>query len=70
MRFVSFLSSFYAAWRDYPVAAGTVLDNRYVVQEIVGQGSYGLIYKCVDRASGSLVAVKQARPSKGPYAKR
>lgn len=70
MRFVSFLSSFYAAWRDYPAASGTVLGNRYVVQEVVGQGSYGLTYKCVDRTSGSLVAVKQARPSKGRYGKR
>ncbi|MCM3698824.1 hypothetical protein [Paenibacillus macerans] len=47
-----------------------MLGNLYVVQEVVGQGSHGLTYKCVDRTSGGLVAVKQARLSKGPYAKR
>ncbi|WP_334074624.1 MULTISPECIES: serine/threonine protein kinase [Paenibacillus] len=45
--------------------ANLKLAERYIVKELIGEGSYGLIYKCKDRISGSFVAVKQARPSKG-----
>ncbi|AWP27969.1 protein kinase [Paenibacillus sp. Cedars] len=68
MRLISSLSSFINAWRDYPAEKNTVLGNRYIVQNMIGEGSYGLIYKCMDRKSGQIVAVKQARPSKGSYA--
>lgn len=69
MRFFSFLRSFITAWRDYPAEVNTVLGNRYIVQKMVGEGSYGLTYKCMDQKSGNVVAVKQARRSKGFYAK-
>jgi serine/threonine protein kinase len=69
MRFFSFLSSFWASWRDYPSEKNTVLGNRYTVHEMIGEGSYGITYKCLDQTNGSLVAVKQSRPSKGSYAK-
>jgi serine/threonine protein kinase len=69
MRFFSFFSSFITAWRDYPAEENAVLGNRYTVLEMIGEGSYGLTYKCLDQESGSVVAVKQARRSKGLYAK-
>ncbi|MUG86286.1 protein kinase [Paenibacillus timonensis] len=70
MRMISFFSSFAAAWRDYRLDSGTQLANRYTVRELIGEGSYGLTYKCTDETTGSIVAVKQARPSKGEYAKQ
>lgn len=70
MRFVSFLSSFIAAWRDYRAETNTLLGHRYAVQEVIGEGSYGITYKCIDQTDGSIVAVKQARPSKGAFAKQ
>lgn len=69
MRLFSYLSSFINAWRDYPAEENTVLGNRYTVQQRIGEGSYGIIYKCRDQQSGNVVAVKQPRPSKGDYAK-
>ncbi|TYA10214.1 protein kinase [Paenibacillus faecis] len=68
MRFLLNFKSFMKAWRDYPLETNKTLAERYIVQELIGEGSYGLIYKCTDRISGSSVAVKQARPSKGSRA--
>ncbi|MFB4324181.1 protein kinase [Priestia sp. BR_2] len=68
MRFLSNLGSFINAWRDYPAEENTVLGSRYTVQEMIGEGSYGIIYQCRDQQSGHIVAVKQSRPSKGDYA--
>lgn len=70
MRLISFFSSFAAAWRDYRADSGTLLANRYTVRDLIGEGSYGLTYTCMDEADGSILAVKQARPSKGEYAKK
>lgn len=69
MRLFSNLNSFISAWRDYPAEVNTELGNRYTVQAMVGAGSYGITYKCRDETDGKLVAVKQARPSKGSLAK-
>ncbi|WP_435920881.1 serine/threonine protein kinase [Paenibacillus sp. DYY-L-2] len=38
--------------------------------ELIGEGSYGLTYKCSDLKDGGLVAVKQSRPSKGAFARQ
>lgn len=70
MRIVSFLKSFISAWQDYPVQSGTLLGERFLVHELIGEGSYGLTYKCTDTTDGSLVAVKQSRPSKGAFARQ
>jgi len=69
MRLFSYAASFIAAWRDYPAEADSVLGNRYTVKRMLGEGSYGMIYLCEDRDSKEIVAVKQARPSKGHLAK-
>ncbi|MFD1177884.1 serine/threonine protein kinase [Paenibacillus puldeungensis] len=70
MRWFPFLSSFVAEWRDYPAEVNRVLGQRYLVQAMVGAGSYGLTYKCMDQFTGKPVAVKQARPSKELYARQ
>ncbi|MEC0201196.1 protein kinase [Paenibacillus lautus] len=70
MRFFSYLSSFINNWRDYPAEENTILGKRYTVQQMIGEGSYGLLYKCMDQQSGDVVAVKQSRPSKGDYARQ
>lgn len=70
MRFFSSLATFFAAWKDYPSPPGTVLGSRFEVMELIGEGSYGLTYKCSDVKDGGLVAVKQSRPSKGAYARQ
>lgn len=70
MNLLTFLGTFIAAWRDYPAESGTVLNGRYVVREVIGEGSYGITYKCIDQTTGRVVAVKQARPSKGNIARR
>ncbi|MCM3781442.1 protein kinase family protein [Neobacillus mesonae] len=69
MRFFSFLSRFASAWRDYPAEENAVLGNRYIVKQLLGEGSYGITYKCLDRENGTHVALKQSRPSKGKLAR-
>jgi hypothetical protein len=36
----------------------TVLDDRYELQEIIGRGGHGVVYRAVDRGSGTDVAIK------------
>ncbi|WP_249435927.1 protein kinase [Paenibacillus sp. Marseille-Q4541] len=68
LRLITSIRSFISAWRDDPAEEGTRLGQRYVVQEVLGEGSYGITYKCLDQTVAKTVAVKQARPSKGSYA--
>lgn len=68
LRLDSTIHSFISAWRDDPREKGACLGHRYEVQEVLGEGSYGITYKCLDDTTGKEVAVKQARPSKGDYA--
>lgn len=42
--------------------AGETLHSRYLVQEIVGQGGMGAVYRAEDIDTGETVAVKQLRP--------
>ncbi|MGG6310749.1 serine/threonine protein kinase [Paenibacillus macerans] len=70
MRLVSFLGSFWAAWRDYRAEPNTLLGRRYLLKEVIGEGSYGITYLGIDQTDESLVAVKQARPSKGLLARQ
>lgn len=55
-------------WTDRPDRQGTILGSRYVIQELLGMGSYGLTYLCTDMQSGAEVALKEAKPSKGKLA--
>jgi|GEM_PF-490737 len=63
-------SAFIAAWRDYPLEPGNRIGRRYVVQTLLGMGSYGLTYLATDTGDDDVpVAIKQARRSKGSLAK-
>ncbi|WNS44032.1 protein kinase domain-containing protein [Paenibacillus sp. MMS20-IR301] len=58
------------AWRDYPYPAGAVIGNRYRIEMLLGEGSYGLTYRCRDTRDGAVLALKQSRPSKGEAGRR
>ncbi len=58
------IKEFIRAWRDYPVQSGQLIGERYEVAELLGMGSYGLSYRCIDRLDGKEVALKQAKPSR------
>jgi serine/threonine-protein kinase len=49
---------------DYPRQPGDILNGRYPILSLLGMGSYGLTYLCLDKLSGQEVAVKLPRPSK------
>ncbi|WP_169810083.1 serine/threonine protein kinase [Paenibacillus antarcticus] len=62
---IEYLKGVYEAWIDYPTKEGTVITDKYRIQQFLGLGSYGLTYICVDLDSGQEVVLKQAKPSKG-----
>nr|WP_053368996.1 protein kinase [Bacillus sp. FJAT-27245] len=49
---------------DKPFKEGMVLNGRYVVLNIIGAGSYGIVYLCNDLKTEENRVVKQLRPSK------
>ncbi|WP_272039653.1 serine/threonine protein kinase [Paenibacillus sp. JJ-100] len=55
---------------DRPRRQGTSIGDRYVIRELLGMGSYGLTYLCMDQQSGREVALKESKPSKGKLAAR
>lgn len=67
MREVSILRSIkkiYQFFVDIPLKEGTVLNGRYEVLNVIGTGSYGIVYLCNDLKSQENRVVKQLRPSK------
>lgn len=60
----AWLRNAFESWMDYPKQPGDLLSGRYDVCSLLGMGSYGLTYLCLDRHSGQEVAVKLPRPSK------
>jgi serine/threonine-protein kinase len=67
MREVSILRSIrkiYQFFVDIPIKEGTVLNERYEVLNVIGTGSYGIVYLCKDLKSQENRVVKQLRPSK------
>ncbi|ASS65390.2 MULTISPECIES: protein kinase [unclassified Paenibacillus] len=65
MNILEHVRGFYLAWIDYPLQNGDVIADRYRIIQLLGIGSYGLTYRCLDLQSGQQVAIKQAKPSKG-----
>ncbi|MCD7746720.1 MAG: serine/threonine protein kinase [Lachnospiraceae bacterium] len=43
---------------------GTILDERYIIGEAIGQGGFGITYKAFDTNLGTTVAVKEFYPSR------
>ena len=67
VRKVSILRSIrkiYQFFVDIPIKKGTVLNERYEVLNVIGTGSYGIVYLCKDLKSQENRVVKQLRPSK------
>lgn len=50
--------------KKYPVAlrAGTLLNNRYIVGRVLGQGGFGITYLALDTQLNARVAVKEFMP--------
>ena len=51
--------------KKYPVAlrAGTILNNRYIVGRVLGQGGFGITYLAWDEKLEARVAVKEYMPN-------
>jgi ligand-binding sensor domain-containing protein len=44
---------------------GTVLDDRYLLHEAVGEGGFGVVYRCSDVRTGEVFAAKMFKPKPG-----
>jgi serine/threonine protein kinase, bacterial len=53
------------AWRDYPLESGRLWDGRYRIERLLGMGSYGQAYVCIDLETNEPVLLKRNKPSKG-----
>ncbi|MDU0200519.1 MULTISPECIES: serine/threonine protein kinase [Paenibacillus] len=65
MALLAYVKKVYAAWIDYPLQDGTLLQAQYRILRFLGMGSYGLTYLCQDIRTGAELVIKQAKPSKG-----
>jgi eukaryotic-like serine/threonine-protein kinase len=51
-----------------PVLPGHVIANRYEVLGILGEGGMGIVYRCRDKPTGQVVAIKRVIPPPGNLA--
>lgn len=49
---------------DQPIKKAEILNHRYQVLDIIGAGSYGMVYLCRDLQTKDHKVIKQLRPSK------
>ncbi|WP_257391536.1 serine/threonine protein kinase [Cytobacillus gottheilii] len=54
----------YQFFLDKPIKKGTILNDAYEILNIIGAGSYGLVYLCRELVSNERKVIKQLRPSK------
>ena len=45
-----------------PLQPGTVLDNKYRIEAIIGRGGFGYVYRAHEQLTGEVVAVKELVP--------
>lgn len=58
------IRSIYQFFVDQPIKEASILNHRYQVLDLIGIGSYGIVYLCRDLQSRGKKVVKQLRPSK------
>ena len=51
-----------------PVLPGHVIANRYEVLGVLGEGGMGIVYRCRDKPTGQVVAIKRVIPPPGNLA--
>lgn len=49
---------------DRPYSKGRVIHGTYEVLRMIGAGSYGIVYQCIDLRTNENLVIKQLRPSK------
>lgn len=54
----------YQFFVDIPIKKETVLHDRYEILNVIGAGSYGIVYLCKDLKTNEKKVIKQLRPSK------
>ncbi|MBA3497669.1 MAG: protein kinase [Gemmatimonadales bacterium] len=54
-----------AAPGDQSLVPGSVLASRYEIEELLGRGGMGIVYRAMDRQIGEPVAIKVLRPELG-----
>ncbi|MDO5134006.1 MAG: serine/threonine-protein kinase, partial [Eubacteriales bacterium] len=53
------------SFQDYPTALrqDSILHGRYIIQDVLGQGSFGITYKALDYQTNEQIAIKEYFPS-------